>query len=200
MKSLPDISKWNINNVTDMSGLFSECSSLEFLPNISKWNISKVRKIEKLFMNCSSLLSLPDISIWNTINIENINDLFSGCKSLISIPDISIWKTDNLKIINNIFKGCSSLLSAPDISKWNFHNIKVKINTKDIIEEVSSNQNSIERNIISSDSENINSSDFLNNEEKIGLIDNKEYKYNNVEFFPLKESLSLYYENFYQDL
>ena len=34
--SLPDISKWNINSVTDMSGMFSYCSSLKSLPDISK--------------------------------------------------------------------------------------------------------------------------------------------------------------------
>ena len=35
--SLPDISKWNINNVTDMEYLFSVCESLSSLPDISKW-------------------------------------------------------------------------------------------------------------------------------------------------------------------
>ena len=29
LKSLPDISKWNTNNVTDMRGLFSNCSSIK---------------------------------------------------------------------------------------------------------------------------------------------------------------------------
>ena len=38
LKSLPDISKWNINNVTDMHALFTKCSSLSSLPDISKWN------------------------------------------------------------------------------------------------------------------------------------------------------------------
>ena len=34
--SLPDISKWNTNKVSDMSKMFFECSSLSFLPDISK--------------------------------------------------------------------------------------------------------------------------------------------------------------------
>ena len=33
---LPDIQKWNTNNVTDISYIFSSCSS--FLPDISKRN------------------------------------------------------------------------------------------------------------------------------------------------------------------
>ena len=34
---LPDISKWNINKVTNMSGIFSNCFELKELPDISKW-------------------------------------------------------------------------------------------------------------------------------------------------------------------
>ena len=33
-----DLSKWNTNNVTDMSFLFNGCKSLSSLPDISKWN------------------------------------------------------------------------------------------------------------------------------------------------------------------
>ena len=35
LSSLPYISKWNINNVTDMNSMFSKCSSLLYLPDIS---------------------------------------------------------------------------------------------------------------------------------------------------------------------
>ena len=34
--SLPDISKWNTKDVTDMSYMFYNCSSLSSLPDISK--------------------------------------------------------------------------------------------------------------------------------------------------------------------
>ena len=36
LKELPDISKWNSNNITNMSGIFNECSLLKELPDISK--------------------------------------------------------------------------------------------------------------------------------------------------------------------
>ena len=36
LTKLPDISKWNTNNVTDISGIFSKCSSLIKLPDILK--------------------------------------------------------------------------------------------------------------------------------------------------------------------
>ena len=49
-------------NITDMSGMFSGCSSLLSLPDISKWNTNNVKDMSRMFSGCSSLLSLPDIS------------------------------------------------------------------------------------------------------------------------------------------
>ena len=37
--SLPDISKWNINNITDMREMFDNCSSLIYLSNLKKYII-----------------------------------------------------------------------------------------------------------------------------------------------------------------
>ena len=44
--SLPDISKWNTSNVTDLSGMFYRCNSLISLPDLSKWNTSNVTNLD----------------------------------------------------------------------------------------------------------------------------------------------------------
>ena len=51
-----------IMNITNMSDMFSGCSSLSSLTDISKWNTNNA--IDMIFMlsGCSSLLSLIDIS------------------------------------------------------------------------------------------------------------------------------------------
>ena len=61
--SLPDISKWNVENVKNIRLMFSSCSSLIFLPDLSKWNITKIKKKEEL---CSDSFLL--------INNYNINN------------------------------------------------------------------------------------------------------------------------------
>ena len=50
---------------------------LKSLPDISKWNISNIIDMNFIFGNCSSLLSLPDISKWNTSNVINMNGIFA---------------------------------------------------------------------------------------------------------------------------
>ena len=78
-----------------MSGLFYGCNSLKSLPDISKWDTSNVTDMSGLFEECKSLKALPDISNWNLINVMDLSDLFSGCSSLLSLPDISKCGNNN---------------------------------------------------------------------------------------------------------
>ena len=106
LKSLPDISKWDTSNVTDMSCMFKRCSLLKSLPDISKWDTSNVILMYEMFSHCSSLLSLPDISKWNFSNVINMIEKFSYCSPLSSLPNISKLK-NSLKIdVDKIFLGC----------------------------------------------------------------------------------------------
>ena len=110
-------SNWDTNNVTNMEGIFNNCSSLTSLPDISKWNTKNVINMLGIFNCCFSLTSLPDISRWNTNNVANMSYIFSECKSLTSLPDISQWNTNNVTNMEKIFSECSSLISLPDISE-----------------------------------------------------------------------------------
>ena len=68
-----------------MSEIFEECSSLSSLPDISKWNTNNVIDMSWMFNDCSSLSSLPDISKWN--NYEKYKkSMFYGCNKSLKIP------------------------------------------------------------------------------------------------------------------
>ena len=123
LENISDISNWDINNVTDMSGIFQLCSSLKSLPDISKWNTNKVVDMECMFSKCSSLKTLPDISKWNTNNVTNMYGMFLNCSSLKTLPDISKWNTNKVVDMERMFYECSLLKSIPDISKWNTNNV-----------------------------------------------------------------------------
>ena len=60
LKSLPDISNWNTNNVINLNGMFESCIKLENLPDISKWNIDNVEDIDNFISNCSPSIQLPE--------------------------------------------------------------------------------------------------------------------------------------------
>ena len=205
--SLPDISGWNTSHVTSMSHLFSNCEALLSLPDISKWKLNDTINISYMFNNCKSLLSIPDISKWNTENINNMEFLFNNCESLTLLPDISKWKFMDSNSIINIFSNCKSLISLPDISKWNVDNKPFmnylffncislislpqlkKWNIKDKDDILNSFDNCISflampdftpDNNDESESEIINKSDTIKNDnlKSLKIIDNKKYASN----------------------
>ena len=112
LKSLPDISKWNTDNIIDINNIFSGCELLEYLPDISKWNTSKITNMQGVFSNCLSLKKIPDISKWNTNNVEVMSNLFDNCCSLSVLPNISKWNFKNVEDISRMFYNCNSLISS----------------------------------------------------------------------------------------
>ena len=62
--------------------MFYGCFALSSLPDISKWNTQKVTNMNYMFNGCSSLSSLSDISKWNFENADK-DDIFCNCQNLI---------------------------------------------------------------------------------------------------------------------
>ena len=116
---IPDISKWNTINVTDMSYLFCCCENLESLPDISSWNTSNVKDMSNMISYCRNLESLPDISKWDTSNVTDMSHMFANDLKLKLFPDISKWNTSKVKDMEHMFTRCQSL----DISKWDVRNV-----------------------------------------------------------------------------
>ena len=117
LTSLPNISKWNTEQVTDMSFMFCSCALLTTLPDIWKWNTSNVTSMIYMFFGCSSLSSMPNISKWDTKNVTDMRFMFSYCYSLLSFPDIKKWNTNKVTDNSNMFWACSALNSQPNLSK-----------------------------------------------------------------------------------
>ena len=169
-----------------MSYLFYECSSLKSLPDISKWDIINVKNINYLFYGCSSLKELPDISKWNTNKINKLNSIFENCSLLTFIPNISKWEFHNKIEINYIFKGCNSLLIIPDISKWNasdpeffndsaFNSISIsikEIKSDSIISENIMENSDLYEDLSSLEDNNDENKGFINNENLGDYYDN----------------------------
>ena len=116
--SISGLEKIDTSKVTNMSSLFEGCQLLSSLPDISNWNTSNVTSFNSLFKECISLNYLPNISKWNTNNLTNISNMFFNCNSLICLPDISKFEVSKITDFGSLFSWCSSLYCLPDISKW----------------------------------------------------------------------------------
>ena len=69
--------------------MFGNCSSLAIIPNISKWNTSNVTNMSYMFYGCSKLKSLL-IDKWNVSNVTDMSYMFCEC-SVKYLGNLSKW-------------------------------------------------------------------------------------------------------------
>ena len=94
------------NGITNLSGTFVNCTSLEELPAIP----SSVTSAEGAFKNCTSLQKIDEFHIpLNTLkNNPDFQDMFAGCTSLTQIGfkiDTDTWHAWRLKFDANSVEG-----------------------------------------------------------------------------------------------
>ena len=105
---------FNTSNVTSMSQMFYDCSSLASL-NLSNFNTSNVTDMYEMFRLCSSLTSL-NLSNFNTGNVVDMYSMFNNCSSLSSL-NLSNFNTSNVNDMRFMFFGCIRLTS---LNLYNF--------------------------------------------------------------------------------
>ena len=96
----------NTSKVTDMSFMFSSCTSLTSL-DLSNFNTSNVTNMRSMFINCTSLASLI-LSNFDTSKVTNISYMFSSCTSLTSL-DLSKFNISKVTNMGYMFSGCNAL-------------------------------------------------------------------------------------------
>ena len=67
--------KLNTMNVTDMSGMFQECNSLEYI-DLSDFNTDNVTNMRCMFNKCHKLNKIIGINKLNTMNVTDMQSMF----------------------------------------------------------------------------------------------------------------------------
>ena len=115
-----------MDQVTDISTIFQFCKNLEKFPDIYKWNLFKVKNISRVFSGCTKLRSpqIKYLNKWQLKSITNMCGLFNECTGLITFPDVGNWITDKVTDMSRLFCGCSSMTDLPlNIDKWNISKV-----------------------------------------------------------------------------
>ena len=77
----PDISSWDVSNVTNMSHMFGtkdidDYILINFNKDISKWDVSKVTDMSNMFLSAATFSQ--DIGSWDTSKVTNMSGMFGG--------------------------------------------------------------------------------------------------------------------------
>ena len=118
-ESLLEISTLLINNITNMSYMFSNCSNLASI-NASGWNTNNIIDTKYMFYGCSNLTIL-DCDNWNTSKVTDMAYMFYGCENLISL-NCSNWSTGAVTDMSYMFYDCNNLATL-NCSNFNTNNV-----------------------------------------------------------------------------
>ena len=119
-----DLQGFDTSNVTNMAGMFQNCSSLTKI-DVSGLQTSKVTNMSYMFYGCSGLTNL-DLSSFDTSAVTTMTSMFNGCSSLTSL-DLSSFDTSNVTAMNAMLANCSKLVSL-DISSFNTSKVTTMMN------------------------------------------------------------------------
>lgn len=118
-----DVSSWDVSKVTNMSGMFLECTNMsgEYLRD---WDVSNVKDMSDMFYACRNLgtnyLGINILRKWDVSNVENMSRMFQLCENLES-AGIGNWDVSNVENMSWMFDGCSYF--KEDLSRWDVSNV-----------------------------------------------------------------------------
>ncbi len=103
-----DLSGFNVSNVSNINGIFSGCTALKSI-SIKDWNIAKLTSLSSLFKGLIALESV-DMSGVDISSVTNLETMFSGCTSLVDL-DVTGWNTSSVTNMYGLFNECTALES-----------------------------------------------------------------------------------------
>ncbi len=116
VKHIIGLEDWDVSNVKNMSGMFSNCRN--FNCDLSKWDVSKVKSMAGMFQGCKKFNS--DLSKWDVSGVKNMMFMFQNCKNFNS--DLSKWDVSSVEDMDSMFWNCKKFNS--DLSKWDVSSVR----------------------------------------------------------------------------
>ena len=118
-----DISKWDVSNVTNMEGMFKDCTW--FNSDISEWDVSNVTNMKFMFQSAKNFNR--DISKWDVSKVTNMEGMFDFAwifnqdinTKVVTREDgteYTAWDVSNVTNMQFMFQ--STKYFNGDISKW----------------------------------------------------------------------------------
>ena len=116
----PGFNNWNLDNVTDINNLFTNCAN--FNAAIDRWNTSGITNMTNLFNGAASF-NQP-IGVWDVSKVTNMTNLFNGAASF--NQPIGTWDVSKVTNMSGMFSGATSF-NQP-VGSWNISSVTNMVN------------------------------------------------------------------------
>lgn len=132
LKTIGDISNWDVQNVILSDFMFYNCVNLKHIGDLSNWNMPKCTNA-KLMFGCDytldgKVMQFEQLKLNNLFKdgiVSNVSGMFQGCDDL-EYLNISNWNVSNLEdaryMINPM--DLSKLKHIGDLSNWDLSSLR----------------------------------------------------------------------------
>ncbi len=107
----PDVSNWNLHNVTTMESMFEGATAAN--PDVSNWRVATVSSMKNMFYEATS--ANPDVSHWDVSSVTTMKSMFYRATS--ANPDVSSWVLSDITSMKSMF-GEASAFSSDNYSNF----------------------------------------------------------------------------------
>ncbi|RIY32832.1 hypothetical protein CJP74_03430 [Psittacicella melopsittaci] len=107
-----DLSKWNVSRVKNMSFMFRG-ARLNAQQNLQQWNVAQVTNMQGMFYQASNLAGLK-IDNWQVGKVTNMSAMFLGATDFNG--NLSQWNVSQVTNMQHMFR--SATLFNCDLDKW----------------------------------------------------------------------------------
>ena len=104
-----DLSAFRTENVTSMREMFTQCPILTRL-NLSSFQTGRVTDMSSMFANCFAMETL-DLSSFDTSSVTNMASMFSFCLKLTTVI-VTDFRTDNVTDSLYMFQRCAAIVGG----------------------------------------------------------------------------------------
>ena len=115
------LSKWNVSNVTDMSGMFN-LSHVHDLSPFAKWDVSKVANMNSMF-SLGLISDLSPLANWDVSNVTDMGAMFSHCQQISDLSPLADWKVDRVTNMEQMFAD-NQISDLSPLANWKVDNVR----------------------------------------------------------------------------
>ena len=138
----PNISKWDVSNVTNMAGIFynkdyfnsgigawdvSSVTNMNYMfygadrfnQDIGQWDVSSVQTMKKTFYNYHNTSSQLNIGSWDVSSVTDMSDMFRSAYYF--NEDIGNWDVSSVTEMSNMFNSARAF--NKDIGNWDVSSV-----------------------------------------------------------------------------
>lgn len=118
-----DISQWCVQNVQDLSHLFSfqrNVAAYKFNAELlSRWNVSETTNMAYMLYGAEQLVGNTALSLWDTSRVTDMSYMFYEARTFQG--NISSWDTSRVTSMEGMFEGATAFNG--DLSSWNVSSV-----------------------------------------------------------------------------